>query len=34
MKTKQTPEILKWIIATAVFSYIVYGIVIATQNLL
>jgi hypothetical protein len=32
MKTKQTPDLLKWIIATLVFFYILYGIIIAVQN--
>jgi hypothetical protein len=32
MKTKQTPDSLKWIIAALVFFYILYGIIIAVQN--
>jgi hypothetical protein len=33
MKNTQAPDFLKWIIATLVFFYILYGIVIAVQNL-
>ncbi len=34
MKNQETPDFLKWIIAIAVFSYIIFGIVKAVQNLM
>jgi hypothetical protein len=33
MKAKQAPNLLKWIIETLVFFYILYGIITAVQNL-
>jgi hypothetical protein len=34
MKQLQTQEVLKWIIACAVLSYIIFGIIKAFENLL
>ncbi len=34
MKQLQTEDVLKWIIAAAVLSYIVFGIIKAFENLL
>ena len=33
MKNIQAPDLLKWIIATIVFLYILYGITKAIENL-
>jgi hypothetical protein len=34
MKNTQTTDFLKWIIAMAVFSYIIFGVIKAVENLL
>jgi hypothetical protein len=34
MKQTKTMDFLKWIIASAVFAYIIYGIIKAVENLL